>query len=59
MTREEFSTMRFGSGMIAKYKGKEHPIKAVDFEEDLIELEITEMENENFWVRFENVTLIK
>jgi hypothetical protein len=58
MTIEEFNNTRWVSGMRAKYKEQEYGIITVDFQENLIGLDIVEDGQSIDWVRCENVELI-
>lgn len=61
MTKQEFNNTSFGNGDTAVYKGKEYPVGAVDFEEQLLGLAyVTEGGDpeERTWVRCENVEFI-
>ncbi len=57
MTLEEFGNTRFSQGMMASYKGDDHKIVALDFEEGLIALDV-QYDMEPHWVRCENCKLI-
>lgn len=60
MTREDFSKMRFRSGMRAYYNDKSYPIFTVDFEEDLIGLDYYNDEEDSIrWVRCESINILE
>ncbi len=56
MTIEEFNNTRFGAKMFCLYRGEEHLIGSVDFDEKLIGLSVPGTD-EYTWVRCENITL--
>jgi len=59
MTIQEFNDMRFGAGMQVQYRGKVYPIESIDFQEQLIAICETGIEDEEFsWKRCENCELI-
>ena len=63
MTREEFANTEFYHGIKAKYKGKIYNIESVDFDEDLIALDMIEdYDSDEYkiqWVRCENCEIIE
>lgn len=57
MTIEEFENTKFVWNMKCIYKGKEYPIVSVDFEEKLISIFETDINNPD-WKRCENIEII-
>jgi hypothetical protein len=52
MTKEEFKNTQFNINTLIDYKGRSYPVYSVDFQEELIGLNI---EDECVkWVRYEN-----
>lgn len=52
MTKEEFRNTKFSIYILIEYQGKTYPIYAVDFQEELIGLNIEDQCIK--WVRYEN-----
>lgn len=57
MTLSEFENTAFGAGMKAIYRSHTYRITACNFVEYLFEL--TDEENDNIWVRCENIELVE
>lgn len=60
MTQQQFNNQGWKANMICIYKGKEYPILAVDFEEQLVAIFETSNNSEESsvnWKRCENVEL--
>jgi hypothetical protein len=59
MTQEEFNATKFKARMKALVNGKEKDIISVDFERQMIGLEIADNSKKIDWVRIENLELVK
>lgn len=59
MTQEEFEKRKWKAGMKAIINGKEKNIISVDFEQNLIGLEIEGDDEEIDWVRCENCEIVE
>jgi len=59
MTQDEFDNTIFNAGMTCIYKSKTRDIVSVEFDEQLIGLRIDHDDEEQQWVRCENIKLIE